>query len=250
MILVSGPTGSGKTTTLAAALSSLNDSDRKIVTIEDPVEYQIPGIVQTQVSPAIGVSFSTAIRAFVRQDPDIIMVGEVRDGETARAAFQAALTGHLLLSTVHANSAAAALTRLRDLGIESYLLAGALRGVIAQRLVRRLCPVCKAPASTDQALAGAHPAFAARVRKEGGQFHEARGCSQCGGTGYRGRAGVFELLPVTGSIFSLVEQGASMKVLEKAAQEEGMTTMFDDALAKARAGVTSLKEVFRVTGFE
>jgi len=249
MIAVAGPTGSGKTTTLAAALSKLNDPGRKIVTIEDPVEYQIPGVVQAQIQPAIGLTFSAAIRSFVRQDPDVILVGEIRDGETARVAIQAALTGHLVLTTVHANTAAAAFTRLRDLGVESYLLVGAVRGVVAQRLVRRLCDHCKRPASMSAEMLAADPRYEAVGFTRDSRVYEAVGCARCGGAGFRGRIAVFEILALSPSIMELAANGADNARIEAMALQEGMTTMADDAVEKALAGMTSPAEVVRVTGF-
>jgi len=249
MIAVAGPTGSGKTTTLAAALSRLNDPGRKIVTIEDPVEYQIPGIVQAQIQPAIGLTFSAAIRSFVRQDPDVILVGEIRDGETAHVAIQAALTGHLVLTTVHANTSAAAFTRLRDLGVENYLLVGAVRGVVAQRLVRRLCDHCKRPFTMTEAHLAAEPRFAAVGFRAGETVHEAVGCPRCNGAGYRGRIAVFEILVLTDRVMELAAQGADNNRIEAAALQDGMSTMSDDAVDKARQGLTSPAEVVRVTGF-
>lgn len=247
MIVVAGPTGSGKTTTLAAALSRLNDPGRKIVTIEDPVEYQIPGIVQSQVQPAIDLTFSSAIRAFVRQDPDIILVGEIRDPETARAAIQAGLTGHLVLTTVHANTAAAAFTRLRDLGIENYLLVGAVRGVVAQRLVRRLCEHCKRPMTIKQEMLDAEPRYAAVGFAAGDSAYAAVGCARCADAGYRGRIAVFEILTLSDEVVTLASEGSDNARIEAAALRAGMTTMADDAVSKARDGLTSPAEVVRVT---
>ena len=249
MIAVAGPTGSGKTTTLAAALSRLNDPGRKIVTIEDPVEYQIAGIVQAQIQPAIGLTFSAAIRSFVRQDPDVILVGEIRDGETAHVAVQAALTGHLVLTTVHANTSAAAFTRLRDLGVESYLLVGAVRGVVAQRLVRRLCDHCKRPAVMTAVQIEAEPRLGLVGFRAGDAVCEAVGCARCNGAGYRGRVAVVEILTLTDSIVELAASGADNNRIEQAALQEGMTTMSDDAVEKAKLGLTSPAEVIRVTGF-
>jgi len=249
LIAVAGPTGSGKTTTLAAALSRLNDPGRKIVTIEDPVEYQIPGIVQAQIQPAIGLTFSAAIRSFVRQDPDVILVGEIRDGETAHVAVQAALTGHLVLTTVHANTAAAAFTRLRDLGVETFLLVGAVRGIVAQRLVRRLCDHCKRPMRlSDEVLASDERYEAVGFTRDSPVF-EAVGCARCSGAGFRGRIAVFEILTMSDTIVKLASAGADNAQIEAAALAEGMTTMADDAVQKALAGLTSPAEVIRVTGF-
>ncbi len=249
MIAVAGPTGSGKTTTLAAALSKLNDPGRKIVTIEDPVEYQIPGVVQAQIQPAIGVTFEAAIRSFVRQDPDVILVGEIRDRDTARVAVQAALTGHLVLTTVHANTATAAFTRLRDLGVETYLLVGAMRGVLSQRLVRKLCDHCKQEAIMSEEEIVAEPRYAAVGFKPGDRVHNAVGCSRCAGAGYRGRIAVFEVLTLSDEISRLASNGADNLEIEAAAIAAGMTTMSQDAAAKAQAGLTSPAEVIRVTGF-
>jgi general secretion pathway protein E len=249
MIAVAGPTGSGKTTTLAAALSKLNDPGRKIVTIEDPVEYQIPGIVQAQIQPAIGLTFSAAIRSFVRQDPDVILVGEIRDGETARVAIQAALTGHLVLTTVHANTAAAAFTRLRDLGVESFLLVGAVRGIVSQRLVRRLCEHCKKPGRLSPETLAADPRYEAVGFTAESRIFEAVGCARCSGSGFRGRIAVFEILTMSDRIVNLASAGADNARIEAAALEEGMTTMADDAVQKALQGLTAPAEVIRVTGF-
>ena len=197
MIVITGPTGSGKTTTLATMLSMLNETTRKILTIEDPVEYELPGINQSQMKPSIGLTFATAMRAFVRQDPDVIMVGEIRDGETAHIAIHAALTGHLVLTTLHTETAAAAVPRLLDLGVEGFLLKSVLRAVIAQRLVRILCDRCKTPRKlTAQDLAD-DPRFGMVGFAAGDVVHEAVGCERCGGTGYRGRNGVFEVLEMT-----------------------------------------------------
>jgi general secretion pathway protein E len=249
LVAVAGPTGSGKTTTLAAALSHLNDPTRKIVTIEDPVEYQIPGVVQAQVQPQIGVTFSSAIRSFVRQDPDVILVGEIRDSETAHVAVQAALTGHLVLTTVHANTAPAAFTRMRDLGVETYLLGGAVRGVIAQRLVRRLCDNCKETAVITRVMLDSEPRFAAVGFKEGQACHHAKGCSRCNGSGYRGRIAVFEVMTLDNELLTLASSGADGLKLEEAAIAHGMRTLADDARDKALLGQTSPEEVIRVTGF-
>ena len=247
LILITGPTGSGKTTTLATMLSILNETTRKILTIEDPVEYEIPGINQSQVKPAIGLTFATAMRAFVRQDPDVIMVGEIRDGETANIAVHAALTGHLVLSTLHTETAAAAVPRLLDLGVEGFLLRSTLRAVIAQRLVRVLCRACKSRHPlTDQDLIG-DPRFRLLGLAAGETIFRPVGCESCGGTGYRGRAGIFELLELTDEIRPLVGAQADAASIDGAAIRAGMTTMLDDAVEKCRAGVTATSEVLRVT---
>jgi len=194
MIIITGPTGSGKTTTLATMLSILNDTSRKILTIEDPVEYEIEGINQSQIKPAIGLTFATALRAFLRHDPDVIMVGEVRDSETAHIAVHAALTGHLVLTTLHTETAASAIPRLLDLGVEGFLLASTLRGVVAQRLVRILCDRCKRPRTLSSEDFAADPRYAALGFRVGEVMHEPKGCERCAGSGYRGRNGVFEII--------------------------------------------------------
>jgi general secretion pathway protein E len=246
MIAVTGPTGSGKTTTLATSLTILNETTRKILTIEDPVEYEIPGINQSQVKPAIGLSFATAMRAFVRQDPDVIMVGEVRDAETANIAVHAALTGHLVLTTLHTETAAAAVPRLLDLGVEGFLLQSTLRGVVAQRLVRLLCDRCRKPHTLSQADLAADPRYGALGLRAGEVVHEPAGCERCGGTGYRGRSGVFEVLEMNEEVRGLIGPRTDSVTIEKAAVRAGMTTMNADAVAKCRAGVTSVSEVLRV----
>lgn len=247
MIVITGPTGSGKTTTLATILSMLNEPVRKILTIEDPVEYEIAGINQSQVKPAIGLTFAAALRSFVRQDPDVIMVGEVRDSETAHVAVHAALTGHLVLTTLHTETAAAAVPRLLDLGIEGYLLRSTLQAVIAQRLVRQLCERCKTPKALDQRDLADDPRLAALGFRAGEILHRPGGCERCGGTGYRGRLGVFEVLELGGEIRELIGEGADGLKIDQAAVRAGMTTMLDDGIAKCRAGLTSPAEILRVT---
>jgi general secretion pathway protein E len=247
MIVVTGPTGSGKTTTLATMLSILNEPSRKILTIEDPVEYEIPGINQSQVKPSIGLTFASAMRAFVRQDPDVIMVGEVRDAETAHIAIHAALTGHLVLTTLHTETAAAAVPRLIDLGIEGFLLKSTLRAVVAQRLVRVLCDRCKVPHRLTAADLDKDPRFAVIGFQPGETVHEAGGCERCGGTGYRGRNGVFEILEMSEAVRKLIGAQTDSHVVDDAAIRGGMTTMLADAVAKCRAGWTTVPEVFRVT---
>jgi general secretion pathway protein E len=247
MVVITGPTGSGKTTTLATMLSALNTPFRKILTIEDPVEYEIPGINQSQVKPAIGLTFATAMRAFVRQDPDVIMVGEVRDAETANIAVHAALTGHLVLTTLHTETASAAVPRLLDLGVEGFLLKSTLRAVIAQRLVRVLCDRCKSLRRLTAGDLATDPRYEACGFAPGQALWEPKGCERCGGVGYRGRTGVFEALEVTGEARELVGPKTDSIALDKAAARAGMTTMMEDAIAKCRAGVTSISEVLRVT---
>jgi general secretion pathway protein E len=247
MIVITGPTGSGKTTTLATMLSILNEPTRKILTIEDPVEYEIPGINQSQVKPSIGLTFASAMRAFVRQDPDVIMVGEVRDAETAHIAIHAALTGHLVLTTLHTETAAAAVPRLIDLGIEGFLLKSTLRAVVAQRLVRVLCDRCKVPHRLTAADLAHDPRFSVIGFAAGETVHEAGGCERCGGTGYRGRNGVFEILEMSEEVRNLIGAQTDSHVVDEAAIRGGMTTMLADAVAKCRGGMTTVPEVFRVT---
>ncbi|WP_410052331.1 GspE/PulE family protein [Bradyrhizobium sp. SZCCHNRI1029] len=247
MIVICGPTGSGKTTTLATALSILNEPTRKILTIEDPVEYEIPGINQSQVKPSIGLTFASALRSFVRQDPDVIMVGEVRDGETAHVAVHAALTGHLVLTTLHTENAAAAVPRLLDLGVEDFLLRSTLRAVIAQRLVRRLCERCRSKRMLSADDLCADPRYAAVGFDVGETVYEPAGCERCGGTGYRGRLGIFEVLELNPEIRSLIQGTTDAAVIDRGAILNGMTTMLDDGIAKCRAGATSVAEILRVT---
>jgi general secretion pathway protein E len=247
MIVVTGPTGSGKTTTLATVLSILNEPGRKILTVEDPVEYDIPGVNQAQVKPAIGLTFAAALRSFVRQDPDVIMVGEVRDNETAHVAIHAALTGHLVLTTLHTESAAAAVPRLLDLGVEGYLLRSTLRAVVAQRLVRHLCERCKTPKPLSDAEFAEDPRLAELGFRAGEILHAPCGCERCSGTGYRGRLGVFEILELTDEIRSLIGEKTDGHKIDQVAIGAGMTTMVADGVAKCRAGLTSPAELLRVT---
>jgi general secretion pathway protein E len=247
MVVITGPTGSGKTTTLATMLSALNTPSRKILTIEDPVEYEIAGINQSQVKPAIGLTFASALRAFVRQDPDVIMVGEIRDTETANIAIHAALTGHLVLTTLHTETAIAAAPRLLDLGVEGFLLKSTLRGVIGQRLVRILCDRCKSRKEISAADFDADPRYEACGLSIGETVFEPRGCERCAGVGYRGRVGVFETLEVEGEVRRCVGQQIDAVALDQAARRAGLTTMMDDAIAKCREGVTTVAEALRVT---
>ena len=248
ILIVTGPTGSGKTTTLATAISMLNDPARKIVTVEDPIEYQLPGIHQTQIKPSIGLTFATALRSFLRHDPDIIMVGEMRDAETAGIGIQAALTGHLVLTTLHTNSAADAVVRLADMGIEPFLIAASLRGVLGQRLVRRLCERCKAPdptqAETVRALCRRHGIATPKAT----DFQKTKGCSACGQTGFRGRIGVFEVLRIDQAIRTLIGARADTGRILEAGRATGLTTMLEDGLDKASRGLTSIDEVLRTVG--
>jgi general secretion pathway protein E len=247
MIVVTGPTGSGKTTTLATMMSILNESTRKILTIEDPVEYEIQGVNQSQVRPSIGLTFSNALRAFLRHDPDVIMVGEIRDAETANIAIHAALTGHLVLTTLHTETAAAAVPRLLDLGVEGFLLKSTLRAVIAQRLVRILCDRCRVQRTLSVADLAADPRYGMLGFTTGDKVFEPAGCERCGGTGYRGRSGVFECLEMTEPVRKLIGSNTDSSIVEDAATRSGMVTMIEDAVAKCRAGITSAAEVLRVT---
>jgi general secretion pathway protein E len=244
MVLVTGPTGSGKTTTLYTGLLKLNTVARNVVTVEDPIEYQLTGINQIQVKPQIGLNFASLLRSILRQDPDVIMIGEIRDLETVQIAVQAALTGHLVLSTVHTNSAAATLTRLRDMGLEDYLMTATLRGVLAQRLVRRLCPVCKTPEPATPALIERFGLERFAPAKEI-MLHHPKGCVECRGTGFRGRRAIAELLVPNRTIDRLIFEGAEDAAIERAAIEQGMRTIFDSGLLAALDGDTTIEEVVR-----
>jgi general secretion pathway protein E len=246
ILLVTGPTGSGKTTTLYTALDTLNKPDLKILTVEDPVEYQMPGINQIQVKPQIDLTFANALRSIVRQDPDVIMIGEIRDLETAQIAVQSALTGHLVLSTVHTNDAPSTVNRLLDMGVEDYLLTSTVVGILAQRLVRTLCEACKEmyvalPEVVEQL--GLRRFSSAREIT----LHHAKGCPQCAQTGYTGRISIMEMLPMTDPLRRLVMKHATAGELREQAIREGMLTMYEDGLRKAVRGITTLEEVLRVT---
>jgi general secretion pathway protein E len=247
MIIITGPTGSGKTTTLATMLTALNSATRKILTIEDPIEYEIRGVNQSQVKPEIGLTFATALRAFVRQDPDVIMVGEVRDAETAHIAIHAALTGHLVLTTLHTETAAAAIPRLLDLSVEPSLLQSTLRSVIAQRLVRILCERCKIERELTPTMLASDPRYEILGLRAGATVYEPAGCERCNGTGYRGRTGLFEMLETNDAVRELIGSRSDSTTITRAATLAGMTTMFEHGIAKCRAGVTSAAEVLRVT---
>jgi len=244
MVLLAGPTGSGKTTTLYAALQRLNNPTRKILTVEDPVEYPLPGIVQMQVDPAVDVNFANVLRSFLRHDPDVIMVGEIRDAETARIAIQAALTGHLVVSTVHANSASATVTRLRDMGLEPYLIAATLNGVVSQRLVRRLCQACAEPYEPESSLA---TRLGLSRFGAGARLWRPRGCPACDGAGFRGRIVLAELLELDDALRDGVTREAQTSELERLAREQGFVPLAEDGLEKCVAGLTTLDEVARVT---
>ena len=239
IILVSGPTGSGKTTTLYAGLSMLNEASRNILTVEDPIEYAIDGIGQTQVNNKVGMSFAAGLRAILRQDPDVVMVGEIRDPETAEIAVQASLTGHLVLSTVHTNSAIAAITRLRDMGVEQFLLASTVTAIAAQRLVRRLCDKCKTPYTADM---GEMAAFGLRVPET---FHKANGCAACNGIGYNGRVGLYEFVERDDALREIIHEGAREQ--DMAAYAFRTTdTLLQSGLRHVRAGTASAEDVLRV----
>ena len=241
ILLVTGPTGSGKTTTLYTALNHLNDRKRNIMTVEDPIEYELDGIGQTQVNPRTELTFARGLRAILRQDPDIIMVGEIRDQETAETAVRSSMTGHFVLSTLHTNSAVGSVTRLIDMGVERYLLAPMLVGLIAQRLVRRLCPACREPdhaSATDAAMLGG-------ALEAGTAVWRARGCAACHGEGYRGRTAIYEIVEVDGAMGAMIHDSAAEAEIEATARRAG-PSLIEDGVAKILMGVTSVEEVARV----
>ncbi len=241
MLLVTGPTGSGKTTTLYASLNRINSVDKKIITVEDPIEYQIDGINQIQIKPQIGLTFANGLRHIVRQDPDIIMVGEIRDIETAEIAIHSALTGHLVFSTLHTNDASGAVTRLLDMGIEGFLVSSSLVGVLAQRLVRVICSKCKEPLNPPQEIVDKM-----ELNEGGITVYHGTGCEECRGTGYRGRTGIFELMIVDGEIRQLIIEKASAGIIRKKSVMKGMEVLRDNGLQKVKQGVTTIEEVLRV----
>ncbi len=245
IILVTGPTGSGKTTTLYCALEKINSPDKKIITVEDPVEYQLKGVNQIQVKPAINLTFANALRSIVRQDPDVILIGEIRDSETAEIAIHSALTGHLVLSTLHTNDAPSAITRLINMGMEDYLLSSTIIGILAQRLVRTACPYCREPSSPD-------PAVLQEMKMDGvnpGEIRvfDVKGCPQCGNTGYWGRVGIYELLQVTEDIQKLILEKKDANLIKERARKAGMRTLRQDGWMKVREGITTVSEVLRVS---
>lgn len=245
IILVTGPTGSGKTTTLYCALGKINSPEKKIITVEDPVEYQLKGINQIQVKPSIGLTFANALRSIVRQDPDVILIGEVRDAETAGIAIHSALTGHLVLSTLHTNDAPSAITRLIDMGMEDYLLSSTIIGILAQRLVRVACPFCRRPYSPDSAILR-------EMRVEGKSLSglkiiEVKGCERCSYTGYWGRTGIFEFVEVTDRIQKLILEKRDANIIKEVARKNGMRTLREDGWMKVKQGITTISEVLRVT---
>ncbi|MEW6447057.1 MAG: type II secretion system ATPase GspE [Bacillota bacterium] len=245
MILITGPTGSGKTTTLYAVLSEIKSPELNVITIEDPVEYLLPGVNQIQVNPKAGLTFARGLRAILRQDPDIVMVGEIRDSETAEIAVRAAMTGHLVLSTLHTNDAAGALTRLVDMGIEPFLIASTVLGATAQRLVRVICPRCREPYELDP---GARARFFMGVdSKTPVTLYKGRGCNFCNNTGYRGRSTICEVLPITQAIRELIVEKAPASEIRRQGAAEGMRTLREDGIQKALKGITTIEEVMRVS---
>jgi len=242
IVLVTGPTGSGKTTTLYGALNAIRDPRDKIITVEDPVEYQMAGIQQVQVKADVGLSFSAALRSILRQDPDKIMIGEIRDQETLRIAIQAALTGHLVLSTLHTNDAISAVSRILDMGIESYLVSGALVAIQAQRLVRKMCQYCKTETIPEEKLLNDIHDYV----PEGTVFYAGTGCKECGQTGYSGREMISEVLLISDALARMVANGASKEEMSRQANEDGFTTMFEDGMRKVIDGKTTIEEIYRV----
>jgi type II secretory ATPase GspE/PulE/Tfp pilus assembly ATPase PilB-like protein len=243
IILVTGPTGSGKTTTLYATLNHIVTPEKNIMTIEDPVEYELPGVRQSQINPKAGLEFANALRSIVRQDPDVILVGEIRDLETGRVAIQAALTGHLVFSTLHTNDAVGTLTRLVDMGIEPFLTASSVAAAIAQRLVRTICSRCKIPFTPPKEVL---EKVGLDARKEY-TFYQGKGCKNCRGTGYKGRTGIFEILLLDDKIRELILKKASATDIKQVAVQAGMKTLRDDGILKVIEGKTTLDEVMRVT---
>ncbi len=247
-ILVTGPTGAGKSTTLFACLSQINRPEINIITVEDPVEYRMSGVNQVQINNRAGMTFAAALRSILRSDPDVVMVGEIRDGETAKISIEAALTGHLVLSSLHTNDAPGALTRLNEMGVEPFLTGAAVSGVLAQRLARKLCTHCcemYSPSVDELIAARVSPDVAASV--DGMAFYRKRGCPRCNQTGYRGRIGIFQLLEMTEELAALAAAKAQREEIERAALATGMRTIWDDGLAKVAAGLTSVEELARVS---
>lgn len=242
IILVTGPTGSGKTTTLYSALSYINNMEKNIITLEDPVEYELPLICQSQINPKAGLTFATGLRSILRQDPDIILVGEIRDSETAEMAIRSALTGHLVFSTLHTNDSAGSIPRLLDMGMEPFLISSSLIGVMAQRLIRLICRNCKEPVEPEEEILEQ-----LNIERDGHRFFRGKGCKECNHTGYKGRFALFEILFISPAIKKLINERAESNLIQKTACEEGMTTLFQDALHRAFQGETTLEEVLRVT---
>jgi type IV pilus assembly protein PilB len=247
-LLVTGPTGSGKSTTLYASLNQINRPEINIITVEDPVEYRLAGVNQVQINTRAGLTFASALRSILRSDPDVVMVGEIRDGETAKMAIEAALTGHFVLSTLHTNDAPGALTRLNEMGVEPFLTGAAVTGVLAQRLARKLCThCCEMYSPSVEELLKARVAPEVAAASDGMAFYRKRGCPRCNQTGYKGRIGIYQLLAMTEQLESLAVQKASREELERAALSEGMRTLWDDGLSKVAAGLTSIEELARVS---
>src|SRR3954454_3868370 len=246
-LLVTGPTGSGKSTTLFASLVEINRPEINIITVEDPVEYRLPGINQVQINNRAGMTFAAALRSILRSDPDVVMVGEIRDGETAKISIEAALTGHLVLSSLHTNDAPSALTRLNEMGVEPFLTGAAVSGVLAQRLARKLCTHCSEMYTpSEEELVKARVSPARLAASDGMALYRKRGCPRCVQTGYKGRIGIFQLLTMSETLEQLASTKAGREELERAAIGEGMATLWDDGLAKVAAGLTSLEELARV----
>ncbi|MFO7897804.1 MAG: GspE/PulE family protein [Planctomycetota bacterium] len=247
IVLVTGPTGSGKSTTLYSALNNLNRDDVNLITLEDPVEYNIFGINQVQCNAKVGLTFASGLRSILRQDPDVVMVGEIRDHETADIAIKAALTGHLVLSTLHTNDAPGAVSRLLDMGVEPFMLSASLNLAQAQRLVRRVCQRCKKPVKIPQTFLDKHADELPEGSENAQHTYQGEGCEQCNGTGYKGRTCVAEMMPVTPTVKAMIAEGANISDLRDKARQEGMATLFECGLRKAFAGITSLEEIIRVT---
>jgi type II secretory ATPase GspE/PulE/Tfp pilus assembly ATPase PilB-like protein len=245
ILLVTGPTGSGKSTSLYAWLHTINSVDKRILTVEDPIEYEMAGVNQIHMRPDIGLTFAVGLRHILRQDPDVIMVGEIRDKETAEIAIRAALTGHLVFSTLHTNDAAGAVTRLLDMGIEPFLVASSVEGLVAQRLVRRLCPKCRRPRMQDESFL--HRVGFPFERLAEGTIYEPAGCEDCRGSGFRGRTGIYEIMPITDAIRPLIIARASSNQIKAQAIRDGMHTLRDDGWGKVLGGVTTIEEVLRVS---
>jgi type IV pilus assembly protein PilB len=247
-LLVCGPTGSGKSTTLYAGLTEINRPEINIITVEDPVEYRLQGVNQVQINQKAGLTFATALRSILRSDPDVVMVGEIRDGETAKISIEAALTGHLVLSTLHTNDAPQALTRLNEMGVEPFLVGAAVSAVLAQRLARKLCThCCEMYSPSVDELLKARVASEVAAASDGMVFYRKKGCPRCNQTGYKGRIGIFQLLAMSEQLETLAVTKSSREDIERAAIEEGMRTLWDDGLAKVAAGLTSIEELARVS---
>jgi type IV pilus assembly protein PilB len=246
-LLVTGPTGSGKSTTLYAALTTINRPEVNIITVEDPVEYRLAGVNQVQINVRAGLTFASALRSILRSDPDVVMVGEIRDGETAKISIEAALTGHFVLSTLHTNDAPSTITRLNEMGVEPFLTGAAVTGVIAQRLARKLCPhCCEMYQPSVEELIQSRVAADVALASDGMAFYRKRGCPRCNQSGYKGRVGIYQLLTMTESIAALAVARASREEVERAAMDAGMRSLWDDGLAKVAGGLTSIEELARV----